>query len=163
MWCVNTCVCVSHACVWNCLRYHCWFFSAPQWPYALLVCIWVLASLYLCACVSGPMQETVRDFWRMVWQENSASIVMVTNLVEVGRVSSSVQAIRKCVSDGSDTCEGAPSSPACLFFGFYCLFLHLIKLNRSQNLQSWLGLKQFLRSPLPPNSVVVFRETILCV
>lgn len=40
-----------------------------------------------CVCASGPMQETVRDFWRMVWQENSASIVMVTNLVEVGRVS----------------------------------------------------------------------------
>ncbi|XP_056594532.1 protein tyrosine phosphatase receptor type Ma isoform X3 [Triplophysa dalaica] len=34
----------------------------------------------------GPMQETIYDYWRMVWQENTATIVMVTNLVEVGRV-----------------------------------------------------------------------------
>ncbi|XP_028618068.1 receptor-type tyrosine-protein phosphatase mu [Grammomys surdaster] len=34
----------------------------------------------------GPMQETIYDFWRMVWHENTASIIMVTNLVEVGRV-----------------------------------------------------------------------------
>ena len=44
----------------------------------------------LCACVSvlvlGPVHETVYDFWRMAWQEQSACIVMVTNLVEVGRV-----------------------------------------------------------------------------
>ncbi|XP_048681507.1 receptor-type tyrosine-protein phosphatase U isoform X2 [Caretta caretta] len=34
----------------------------------------------------GPKQEMVYDFWRMVWQEHCSSIVMVTKLVEVGRV-----------------------------------------------------------------------------
>lgn len=33
------------------------------------------------------MEETLYDFWRMVWQENCFSIVMITKLVEVGRVS----------------------------------------------------------------------------
>ncbi|XP_031818260.1 receptor-type tyrosine-protein phosphatase U isoform X1 [Sarcophilus harrisii] len=34
----------------------------------------------------GPRQEMVYDFWRMVWQEHCSSIVMITKLVEVGRV-----------------------------------------------------------------------------
>lgn len=35
---------------------------------------------------AGPKQEMVYDFWRMVWQEHCSSIVMITKLVEVGRV-----------------------------------------------------------------------------
>lgn len=40
----------------------------------------------LLPCPTGPKQEMVYDFWRMVWQEHCSSIVMITKLVEVGRV-----------------------------------------------------------------------------
>ena len=51
----------------------------------------LLHLLYLHLYISssaGPKQEMIYDFWRMVWQENCFSIVMITKLVEVGRVGS---------------------------------------------------------------------------
>ncbi|KAL9950690.1 hypothetical protein ACROYT_G043229 [Oculina patagonica] len=33
----------------------------------------------------GPTSATISDFWRMIWQEKSLTIVMLTNLVEQGK------------------------------------------------------------------------------
>lgn len=34
----------------------------------------------------GPIVNTVSDFWRMVWQERSPIIVMITNIEEMNEV-----------------------------------------------------------------------------
>ena len=35
----------------------------------------------------GPMTNTMGDFWRMIWQEQTSSIVMITKLKERKEVS----------------------------------------------------------------------------
>lgn len=59
----------------------------PSWlllPFSLNYC--PPPPPLVCISSAGPKQEMIYDFWRMVWQENCFSIVMITKLVEVGRV-----------------------------------------------------------------------------
>lgn len=50
-----------------------------------------VTRLILCFCVfvAGPKDETVSDFWRMVWEQQSSIIVMVTRCEEGNRVRTS--------------------------------------------------------------------------
>jgi netrin-G3 ligand len=34
----------------------------------------------------GPLPETMGDFWRMVWEQRTATVVMMTRLEEKSRV-----------------------------------------------------------------------------
>ncbi|XP_075739023.1 receptor-type tyrosine-protein phosphatase kappa isoform X3 [Rhipicephalus microplus] len=36
-------------------------------------------------CTQGPVEKTVADFWRMVWQEDICKFIMAANLVEDGK------------------------------------------------------------------------------
>lgn len=43
----------------------------------------------------GPLSETFGDFWRMVWEQRAATVVMMTRLEEKSRVSPSCQVQQK--------------------------------------------------------------------
>ena len=42
--------------------------------------------MYCYLCYPGPKKSTITDTWRMLWELNANRMIMVTNLVEGGKV-----------------------------------------------------------------------------
>ncbi|CAB4027838.1 receptor-type tyrosine- phosphatase T [Paramuricea clavata] len=44
----------------------------------------IKSEVYIAA--QGPVEETVNDFWQMIWEQDCTCIIALTNLVELGKV-----------------------------------------------------------------------------
>lgn len=62
--------------------------GAQGWPQGSLLCFYIqgLWSPQEFIATQGPLPQTMGDFWRLVWEQQSHCLVMLTNCVELGWV-----------------------------------------------------------------------------
>lgn len=71
-------------------RYRIFYFSLV-FIVSIIVNKSILNFYYL---YQGPLEKTVNDFWRMIWQEFVCKIVMAANIIEFGKVSYVLETIQ---------------------------------------------------------------------
>ncbi|XP_061170420.1 receptor-type tyrosine-protein phosphatase kappa-like [Saccostrea echinata] len=82
----------------------------------------------------GPQKNTLKDFWRMIWQENIGCIIMLTNLVENGK--------NKCAKYWPDRNQPMVSGPCkvCLLeettYAFYTIRQFSIQRKKSEEVRT---------------------------
>jgi protein tyrosine phosphatase len=47
---------------------------------------WVTSAERKYICTQAPLENTLDDFYRMLWETNSSALVMLTRLIELGRI-----------------------------------------------------------------------------
>lgn len=63
------------------------FFSHYFFNFFIFLFLVLLFIIYLTIYFVGPVVAAFNDFWRMIWEQDTDKIIMVTNLVEKSRVS----------------------------------------------------------------------------
>ncbi|KAL1455691.1 hypothetical protein WDU94_009768 [Cyamophila willieti] len=56
-------------------------------------------------CAQGPMEHTVNDFWRMIWEQHLEIVIMLTNLEEYSKI--------KCAKYWPEQEEGDKTTETC--------------------------------------------------
>ncbi|XP_072019233.1 receptor-type tyrosine-protein phosphatase mu-like [Amphiura filiformis] len=107
----------------------------------------------------GPLDSTISDFWRMIWQHKASKIVMLTNCVEMGKKKCDVYwpDLAKGVTQTFDTITVIPVSQE-EYLDYTIRTFHMNKIGEEGSVHT---VKQFHFTTWPDMGVLQYPSAIL--